>query len=79
MNWQDRIISDPEVLVGKPTIKGTRILLELILDRSADGWTEKDILESYPRLTRDDLRAVFAYVQDCLKDGLLFHPDLGIK
>lgn len=73
MNWEDRITSDPEVLVGKPTIKGTRISLELIFDRLAGGWTEKEILESYPRLTRDDLRAVFAYAQECFQDGLMFH------
>lgn len=79
MDWTDRIVSDPEVLVGKPTIKGTRLSVELILDRLADGWTEKDLLESYPRLTREDIRAVFAYVQDCLKDGLLFHHDLIAK
>ncbi len=76
MDWHERIVSDSDVLVGKPTIKGTRISLELILDRLADGWSEKDILDSYPRLTRDDLRAVFAYAHECLKDGLLFHRDL---
>lgn len=79
MDWTERIVSDPDVLVGKPTIKGTRISLELILDRLADGWTEKDLLESYPRLTKEDLRAVFLYVQECLRDGLLFHRDLVSK
>ncbi len=79
MNWEDRIISDPKVLVGKPTIKGTRISVELILDRLADGWSEKEILESYPRLKPEDLRAVFAYVQECFKDGLLFHRETAVK
>lgn len=78
MDWHDRIISDESVLLGKPTIKGSRISLELILDRLADGWTEKDILESYPRLTREDLQAVFAYVRECLKDGLLFEPHASL-
>ena len=47
-NWRDHIISDENVLLGKPTIKGTRISLELILERLADGWTTDDILSSYP-------------------------------
>lgn len=79
MNWEDRIVSDPEVLVGKPTIKGTRISLELIFDRLADGWTEKELLESYPRLTLDDIRAAFAYAQECFQDGLMFEPALFVK
>lgn len=72
MNWQDRIISDKEILLGKPTIKGTRLSVEFILERLADGWTEEQLLENYPRLKREDLQAVFAYVNDCLKDGLMF-------
>ncbi len=76
MNWEDRIVSDPEVLVGKPTIKGTRISLELIFDRLADGWSEEQLLESYPRLTKEDLKAAFAYAQECFQDGLMFHHDL---
>jgi uncharacterized protein (DUF433 family) len=79
MDWSERIVSDPEVLVGKPTIKGTRLSVELILDRLADGWTENDLLESYPRLTKEDLQAVFAYLQECMQDGLLFNRDLATK
>ena len=58
MNWQDRIVSDKAVLLGKPTIKDTRISVEFILERFANGWTETQILENYPRLTREDLQAV---------------------
>ena len=72
MNWEDRIVCDPDVLVGKPTIKGTRISLELIFDRLADGWSEAQLLESYPRLTKADLQAAFAYAQECFQDGLMF-------
>ena len=71
MNWNERIVSDPEVLVGKPTIKGTRLAVEFILERLADGWTEQEMLENYPRLTPEDLQAVFAYAGDCIKDGFL--------
>lgn len=70
MDWTERIVSDPEVLVGKPTIRGTRLSVEFILERLADGWTEQQLLESYPRLTSEDLRAVFAYATESLKDGL---------
>jgi uncharacterized protein (DUF433 family) len=71
MKWNERIVSDPEILVGKPTIKGTRLAVEFILERLADGWTEKDLFENYPRLTSEDLRAVFAYANECMKDGFL--------
>jgi len=74
MDWADRIVSDPEVLVGKPTIKGTRISVELIFDRLANGWSENDLLESYPRLTREDIRAAFSYANECFHDGLMFLP-----
>ena len=70
MNWAERIVADPEVLVGKPTIRGTRLSVEFILERLAEGWTEAELMYNYPRLTSDDLRAVFAYASDSLKDGL---------
>ena len=63
MDWKESIISDKEVLLGKPTIKGTRISVELILDLLANGWTEQMIFESYPILTGNDLKAVFAYLK----------------
>jgi len=72
MNWQEHIISDKEVLLGKPTIKGTRISIELILELLATGWTEKQILESYPRLNEQNLKAVFAYLKDCIQQELFF-------
>lgn len=74
MKWQDYIVSDKEVLLGKPTIKGTRISVEHIVGLFAQGWTENEILENYPRLSKVSLQAVFAYIQDCISDGLLFTP-----
>jgi uncharacterized protein (DUF433 family) len=74
MKWQDHIVSDKEILLGKPTIKGTRISVELIVGLLAQGWTEDQILENHPRLTKESLQAVFAYIQDCIHDGLLFTP-----
>ena len=74
MKWQEHIVSDKEVLLGKPTIKGTRISVEHIVGLLAQGWTENEILENFPRLTKESLQAVFSYIQDCIHDGLLFTP-----
>lgn len=70
-NWQEHITTDSEILLGKPIIKGTRISIEFILERLATGWSVEQLLENYPRLTLDDLMAVYAYAYDCMKDGLL--------
>ena len=78
-NWQDHITTDSDVLSGKPVIKGTRLAVEFILERLASGWTTQDLLDSYPRLTEDDLTAVYAYSYDCLRDGLLYTKSSGPK
>ena len=72
MNWEDHIISDPEVLLGKPTLKGTRISVELILELFSKGWPEQQILESYPSLSIDSLRSVFTYLKECIQQELYF-------
>ncbi|MBD0288487.1 MAG: DUF433 domain-containing protein [Flavisolibacter sp.] len=72
MNWQQYIISDKEVLLGKPTIKGTRLSVEHIISLLAQGWSEQQILDNHPRLTKEALKAVFAFLQECMHDGLLF-------
>ncbi len=71
-NWKDHIIADKNILLGKPVIKGTRLSVDHLIGLLAQGWTERQILENYPRLTQNDLKAVFGYIQDCMKDGLLF-------
>ena len=74
MNWEDYIISDKEILLGKPCVKGTRISVEHIVGLLAQGWNETQILENYPRLTKNSLQAIFSYIQECIHDGLLFSP-----
>ncbi len=69
MNWEDRITANPRVMVGKPVVRGTRLTVEFILGRFADGWTEREVLDSYPNLSPEDLRAVFAYAADSMNDG----------
>lgn len=68
MDWKQRIIVDPGVLVGKPVIRGTRISVQLLLDRVADGWTMEDILESYPHLTREDVLAAFSFAAELFRE-----------
>lgn len=79
MDWSEFIVTDKDVLLGKPTVKGTRISVEHILSLLAQGWSEEKILANYPRLTRDSLKAVFAYVYGCLQDGLLYSPTVKTK
>jgi len=71
MKWEKFIISDRKVLLGKATIKGTRISIEHLIKLFAQGWTDDQILKNYPRLNREKLNAVFAYLYDCMQDGLL--------
>jgi uncharacterized protein (DUF433 family) len=65
----ERIIVDPNILVGKPVVKGTRLAVEFIIDLLAQGWSEADILRNYPGLTHDDTRSVacLAYASQRLK------------
>jgi uncharacterized protein (DUF433 family) len=61
MAWPDRITLDPDIVAGKPVIRGTRLAVELILDLLAAGESENDILASYPGITRGDVRACLEY------------------
>lgn len=58
---QDRIVRNPEILAGKPVIRGTRISVEFVLELLAGGWTDADILENYPGITREDIKACLNY------------------
>ncbi|MCE3005171.1 MAG: DUF433 domain-containing protein [Xanthomonadaceae bacterium] len=68
MDWQSRIVTDPDVLLGKPTIKGSRIAVELVLDRLADGWSIETLLEAYPRLSKEDVQAALAYSAERVRE-----------
>jgi uncharacterized protein (DUF433 family) len=67
MDWQERIIVDPKILVGKPVIKGTRLAVEFIVDLLAQGWPENEILRNYPGITHDDITACLKYAASVLK------------
>ncbi len=66
MTVTDRINIDPKVMLGKPVIRGTRITVELLLRKLAEGATEADLLDAYPRLTREDIHAAIGYAADTL-------------
>ena len=59
--YQNRIMVDPKIMVGKPIIKGTRIAVEFILRLLAEGMTTKEILGNYPHLHKEDIQAVLEY------------------
>jgi uncharacterized protein (DUF433 family) len=62
----DRIVVDPEILVGKPVIKGTRIPVYLIIEFLANGLTQEEILYQYPTLKKEDIKAALLYASKCL-------------
>ena len=63
----DRIVIDPDVMVGKPVIKGTRIPVYLIVEFIANGMTEKEILKEYPQLRKEDIKAALLYASRCIE------------
>jgi uncharacterized protein (DUF433 family) len=70
---EDRIEIDPNVMMGKPVIRGTRISIELILRKLGEGAAEADLLNAYPRLTREDIQAAMRYAAEALA-----HEEIGI-
>ena len=64
MSWHQFIHSDPDVLLGKPVVKGTRISVDFILNLFATGWTKEQVLENYPNISADSLNAVFAFAAE---------------
>ena len=72
MDWREHIHSDSEILSGKPVVKGTRLSVDFLLDLLANGWGEEQILESYPNLTEESLRAVYAFAAESTRDERVF-------
>jgi len=66
MTITDRIEINPKIMLGKPIIRGTRITVELVLRKIAEGATEEALLEAYPHLVRADIQAVLRYAADTL-------------
>ena len=76
MTITDRIEINPKVMLGKPVIRGTRIPVELILRKLSEGAAEADLLDAYPRLTREDIQAAIGYAADTVthEETLILEP-----
>ncbi len=72
MTEHPRIVLDPDVLAGKPVIRGTRLSVEFVIGLMADGWSEGDILANYPGIVHDDIIASLAYARDALSSEKVF-------
>lgn len=75
-DWRERISINPSICHGKPCIKETRIWVSLIVDNLAAGATDAEILEAYPSLTKDDIRAALAYAAEMARER---YVDIPIK
>lgn len=64
--YKDRIAVDPDIMLGKPVIKGTRVTIELILKKLSEGMTVGELLEAYPHLTKEDIFAALSYSADVI-------------
>lgn len=71
MDWRKRITVDPLVCHGKACIKGTRIMVSVILDNLAEGISEEEILKSYPSLHLQDIKAAIAYAAELSRERLV--------
>ncbi|HSE58464.1 MAG TPA: DUF433 domain-containing protein [Nitrospiraceae bacterium] len=75
MNWRERISVDPNICHGKACIKGTRVMVSVVLDNLAAGETPEGILKSYPSLTAEDIQAAVAYAAELAKEKIVRFPD----
>jgi uncharacterized protein (DUF433 family) len=78
IDWRDFIVSDPTICHGQACIKGTRIPVAVILDNLAAGVSEAELLQSYPTLTPEAIRAALAYAAELAREQLLPLTSLGI-
>ena len=79
MNLSDRIEINPKIMLGKPVIRGTRITVELILRKLGEGASEADMLDAYPHLSREDIRAAVLYAADVLAHEEIMVTDQAVN
>ncbi|MEO8148511.1 MAG: DUF433 domain-containing protein [Bacteroidia bacterium] len=72
MNWQQYITADPKILYGKPAIKGTRISVDLVLEKLSYGETIEQLLESYPHINREQILACLSYASDSMRSESVY-------
>lgn len=71
MDWRDRITANPLICHGKACIKGTRIMVSVILDNLSEGLSNEEILKSYPSLTPEDIKAAISYAAELSRERLI--------
>jgi uncharacterized protein (DUF433 family) len=74
MKWQDYIVVDPAICHGRATIKGTRVMISVILDNFAAGLSVDEILKSYPSLTKEAIQAALAYAAELTREQIVPLP-----
>ena len=74
MNWRERIVIDPLICHGAATIRGTRIMVSVVLDNFAAGTSNEDILASYPSLNALDIQAAMAYAAELARERFVPRP-----
>jgi uncharacterized protein (DUF433 family) len=74
MNWQEYIVIDPEICHGRACIRGTRVMVSVILDNIAAGLSAEEILRSYPSLTREAIQAALAYGAELARERVILLP-----
>jgi uncharacterized protein (DUF433 family) len=72
MTAHDRIVIDPDILVGKPVVKGTRLSVDFLLGLLAQGWPEAEIVRNYPNLQHEDILACLAYASEALSEEKVY-------
>ena len=75
--WREWIVSNPSVMMGKPVIVGTRITVELILEKLAAGETVDELLEAHPRLTREAIQAALAFAAEALRADVVYPVEVS--
>jgi uncharacterized protein (DUF433 family) len=73
LNWKLHIASDPKILYGKPVIKNTRVPIDLILEKLANGDSHEDLLQAYPNLEKDDIIACLLFAADAIKNEIILN------
>jgi uncharacterized protein (DUF433 family) len=72
MNWEERIVINPSILVGKPIIKGTRISVEFVIGLLGQGWTVEQVLAEYDHLKPEDIQACLSYASEVLSSEKIY-------
>ena len=76
--WANRIAINPKIVMGRPAVRGTRLTVEFILELLANGWSEAEILENYPSLVLEDIRACLAYASAMLSAAKDYPCPIGL-